>query len=123
MKTLNDNIILLNVLKLVYICIKENSFYTEAKIMDNEDMNRVYDCLRKNRKSLSIKAHTDNPVFVNEEGIDLNGLVLLVEKEVDKVILVHYKARYSCGTRALHHELSKKNSLVIHVLLVKLCFI
>ena len=109
-------------LKLVYICMKENSFYTEAKIMDNEDMNRVYDYLRKNRKRLSIKAHTNNPVFVNEEGVDLNGLVLLAEEEVDKVILVHYKGRYSCGTRALHHELSKKNSLVIHVFASKTMF-
>ena len=97
-------------LKLVHICIKENfSFYIEDKIMDNADMNQTYNYVRKNRKYLSIKAHTDYSVFVNEEGVHLNGLVLLAEEEVDKVILVHYKARYGCRTRALHHELSKKN--------------
>ena len=103
-------------MKVVYVCIQENSFYTEVKIVDNEDMYRVYDYLRKNR---SIKAHTDNPVFVNEEGVDLNGLVLLA---VNKVILVHYEARYSCSIRVLHHELSKKNSLVIHVFASKTTF-
>ena len=69
-------------LKLVHICIRESfSFYTEAKIMDNEDVNRVYEYVRKNRKRLSIKAHTDNPVFVNEERVYINGLVLLAEEE------------------------------------------
>ncbi|CAF3919382.1 unnamed protein product [Rotaria sp. Silwood1] len=83
--------------------------------MDDQDMHRAYDNVRKNRKLLSIKTHTDNPIFVNEERVHLNVLVLLAEEEVDKVILAHYNARFGCGARVLHHHLSKISLSVIRV--------
>ncbi|CAF2780708.1 unnamed protein product [Rotaria sp. Silwood2] len=75
--------------------------------MMNDDAYRAYEYLRKNRKLLSIKAHTDHPIFVKEERLHLNGLVILAEEEVDKVILAHYGAKFGCGTRALHYHLNQ----------------
>ncbi|CAF4867854.1 unnamed protein product [Rotaria sp. Silwood1] len=46
-------------------------------------------------------------MFVNEERLHINGLVILAEEEVDKVILAHYGAKFGCGTRALHYHLTE----------------
>ncbi|CAF4991909.1 unnamed protein product, partial [Rotaria sp. Silwood1] len=37
----------------------------------------------------------------------MNGLVLLAEEEVDKVISAHYEAKLGCATRILHQHLNK----------------
>jgi len=113
-----------SVLSLLFICVKENSaLYVEAQESNDPDLRRATDYLRKNRKHLSIKAHTDIPMFVNEERIHLNGLVLLAEEEVDKVILAHYGSKFGCGTRVLHNHLSKINFLAAICLLIRLFFI
>jgi hypothetical protein len=113
-----------SVLMLLFICVKENStLYGEAQESNDPDVCRVYEYLRKNRKRLSIKSHTDNPMFVNEERVHLDGLVLLAEEEVDKVILAHYGSRFGCGTRVLHQHLSKINFLAAMYLRIRLFFI
>jgi hypothetical protein len=59
-----------SVLMLLFLCVKENStLYGEAQESNDPDVCRVYEYLRKNRKRLTIKSHTDNPMFVNEERI------------------------------------------------------
>lgn len=99
-----------SLLHLVQICVKENtSLYVENQMDNDTDLYRAYEYIRKHRKDLSVKKHTDNQIFVNEERVFLNGLVLLAEEEVDKVILAHYGLRFGCGTRALHQHLSKTN--------------
>lgn len=99
-----------SVLHLVQISVKENtSLYVENQMDNNTDLCRAYEYVRKHRKDLLVKKHTDNQIFVNEERVFLNGLVLLAEEEVDKVILAHYGLRFGCGTRALHQHLSKTN--------------
>jgi hypothetical protein len=101
--------------------VKENStLHVEAQESNDPDVCRAYEYLRKNRKRLSIKTHTDIPIFVNEERVQLNGLVLLAEEEVDKVILAHYGSKFGCGTRVLHKNLSKINFLAAMCLLVRL---
>lgn len=101
-----------SVLMLVSICVKENStLYVEAQESDDPDISRAFEYLRKYRKRLSIKSHTDSLLFVNEERVHLDGLVLLAEEEVDKIILAHYGSKFGCGTRALHQHLSKINLL------------
>lgn len=85
--------------------------HTETQESDDPDVLRAYDYIRKIRKRLSIKTHTGSPMFVNEERVHLDGLVLLAEEEVDNVILAHYGAKFGCGTRILHQHLSKINFL------------
>lgn len=112
------------VLQLVYICLKEKAtLYVEAQKADDNNVNRAYDYVRKNRKHLSIKTHRDIPIFLNEERVHFNGLVLLAEEEVDKVIMMHYYYKFGCGTRALHQHLSKINLYFCVLLLVKLFLI
>ncbi len=113
-----------SVLDLVFICVKENStLYVEAQENNDPDIRRAFDYLRKYRKFLSIKTHTDSPLFVNEERVHLNGLVLLAEEEVDRVILSHYGSKFGCGTRVLHQQLSKINFLAAVCLPIRLFFI
>ncbi|CAF3958224.1 unnamed protein product [Rotaria sp. Silwood1] len=46
----------------------------------------------------------------------MNGLVLLAEEEVDKVISAHYEAKLGCATRILHQHLSKINFIIVKLL-------
>lgn len=111
-------------LKVVHACVKESaSLYVEAQISGDPDICRAYDYVRKNKKCLSIRTHTDAPMFVNEERVVFNGLILLAEEEVDKVILAHYGVLFGCGTRALHGHLSKINNYTLIVLLALLFLI
>ncbi|CAF1261107.1 unnamed protein product, partial [Adineta steineri] len=108
------------VLKLVYLCLKEHcSLYAEAQITGDEDIRRAYDYVRKHRKDLSIKVHTDDPMFINEKRVALNDLILLTEEEVDKVIMMHYGKRFGCGTRALHDHLNQIYCKVSEAQIVK----
>ncbi|CAF4123570.1 unnamed protein product, partial [Rotaria magnacalcarata] len=96
------------VLNLVHRCVKDQaSLYAEAQLEKDSDVNRAYNYVRKNRKFLNMKIHTDSPIFMDEQRVTLNGLVLLAEEEVDKVILAHYASRFGCGTRVLHEHLNQ----------------
>jgi len=113
-----------SVLMLVFICLKANStLHGDAQESNDPDLCRAYDYLRKHRKRLSIKTHTDSSLFVNEERVHLDGLVLLAEEEVDKVILAHYGSKFGCGTRTLHQHLSKINFSAAMYLLIGRFFI
>ena len=97
------------------------SLYAEVQMTNHPDLSRAQEYLRKNRKYLSIKNHTDAALFANEERLCLNGLVLLAEEEVDKVILAHYEARFGCGTRALYHHLREIDCFTVIYLMITLC--
>ncbi|CAF3634078.1 unnamed protein product [Rotaria sordida] len=71
-------------------------------------MCRAHNYVRKNRKYLGIKTHTDSPLFINEERVTFNGLALLAEDEVDNVIMAHYGTQFGCGTRILHQILEAR---------------
>ncbi|CAF4596841.1 unnamed protein product [Rotaria sp. Silwood2] len=97
-----------SVLELVHICLKEKaSLYAEVQKRNDTNVYQAYDYVRRNRKYLSIKCHTDIPIFVNEERVHFNGLVLLAEEEVDNVIMTHFGSKFGCGTRGLHQHLNK----------------
>ncbi|CAF2110691.1 unnamed protein product [Rotaria magnacalcarata] len=59
------------------------SLYVEAQLDKDSDVNRAYNYVRKNRKFLNMEIHTNSPIFMDEERVTLNGLVLLAEEEVD----------------------------------------